>query len=189
MQAIFLIGFMGCGKSTLGRALAATTGLQFIDLDTYIERRFHANIRDIFRTEGEEAFRLKERNMLREVSQFEDVIVACGGGTPCFFDNMEVMNSAGLTVWLQASRPVLHRRLSLGRYKRPLIASMTGTELDTFIADSLEKRTPSYGKSAHTFCSDRLEDKSQIQETVTRFIHTYGLPTNQGTATGHSRHT
>ena len=95
MKPIFIIGFMGSGKSTLGRALAQATGLTFIDLDTYIEQRFHANVRDIFAQRGEDGFRRLERMMLHEVSEFEDVIVACGGGTPCFFNNMEHINSHG----------------------------------------------------------------------------------------------
>ena len=98
MRPIFLVGFMGSGKSTLGKALSKATGLRFIDLDTYIECRYHANVRDIFAEKGESGFRDIEQRMIREVSDFEDVIVACGGGTPCFFNNMEVMNGAGLTV-------------------------------------------------------------------------------------------
>ena len=129
MRPIFLVGFMGSGKSTLGKALSKATGLRFIDLDTYIECRYHANVRDIFAEKGESGFRDIEQRMIREVSDFEDVIVACGGGTPCFFNNMEVMNGAGLTVLLAASVPRLLERLKLGRRRRPLIAAMTDTEL------------------------------------------------------------
>lgn len=82
MKTIFLIGFMGCGKSTLGRALGRATSMEFIDLDHYIETRYHKNVREIFATEGEERFRDMERRMLREVGEFENVIIACGGGTP-----------------------------------------------------------------------------------------------------------
>lgn len=137
MQPIFIIGFMGSGKSTLGRALGRATGRTFIDLDNYIEQRFHANVRDIFASRGEEGFRDIERRMLREVSQFEDVIVACGGGTPCFYDNMEVMNAAGLTVMLDVSIDRLHSRLCLGRRRRPLIAAMTDDELRAYITQAL----------------------------------------------------
>lgn len=113
---------MGCGKSTLARALAKYTGLQFIDLDNYIERRFMANVRDIFARYGEERFRDMEHRMLLEVADFENVIIACGGGTPCFHNNMEIINTHGTSIWLQASDSILHHRLVRGRHKRPLLA-------------------------------------------------------------------
>ncbi len=83
MKPIFLIGYMGCGKSTLGRALANATGLEFIDLDHYIDQRFHATIAEIFAARGEDGFRRVEQAMLREVCEFSDVVIACGCGTPC----------------------------------------------------------------------------------------------------------
>ena len=117
MQPIFLIGYMGCGKSTLGRNVSRLTGVEFIDLDSYIEGRYHSSVRDIFAEKGEEGFRDIERRMLHEVAEFENVIVACGGGTPCFFDNMDYMNSKGTTVFLNTSLPKLHTRLMRGRHK------------------------------------------------------------------------
>lgn len=161
---------MGSGKSTLGRAAARAAGLDFIDLDTYIERRYHADVREIFATRGEDGFRDIERRMLDEVSCFEDVIVACGGGTPCFFDNMELMNSRGLTVMLEASPETLHRRLCHGRAARPLIASLDDGELRTFIADALRARMPHYSKARTRFNADLLEDRDQIRNTVARFL-------------------
>lgn len=111
MRPIFLIGFMGCGKSTLGRALSKQTGIELIDLDHYIERRFHRSITDIFAIEGETRFRDLERRMLEETGEFENVVIACGGGTPCFGNNMEFMNSHGTTVYLEASEERLLDRL------------------------------------------------------------------------------
>lgn len=175
MKPIFILGFMGCGKSTLGRALARATGKQFIDLDNYIEQRFHANVRDIFASRGEDGFRDVERRMLLEVSDFEDVIVACGGGTPCFFDNMERMNAAGLTVWLTATPETLHRRLCLGRHRRPLIAKKTDDELRQYIGETVAARSPFYSQAASTFSGDRLDDQAQIDESVGLFIEKYGL--------------
>lgn len=170
MKPIFLIGYMGSGKTTLGKALAARTGMEFIDLDHYIEARFHANVRDIFATRGEEGFRDIERRMLDEVSGFEDVIVACGGGTPCFFDNMEVMNRRGTTVLLDASIDTLHRRLLHGRAARPLIAGLSDGELREFIISALAARMPHYGRASVRFASDLLEDRGQIDATVERFV-------------------
>lgn len=177
MRPIFLIGFMGSGKSTLGRALAEATGLDFIDLDTYIERRFHANIREIFAREGEAGFRELERRMLEEVSQFQDVIIACGGGTPCFFDNIHTMNRSGQTVFLEASHSRLLERLKAGRRRRPLIAAMTDDELSAYITDALNRRMPHYSQASDTFCADWLDSRQMIDESVALFISRFNLPT------------
>lgn len=176
MQPIFLIGFMGSGKSTLAKALGRATGLDYIDLDTYIERRFHANVSEIFAREGQARFRELERRMLHEVADFENVIVACGGGTPCFFDNMEFMNSKGLTVRLDASLGRLLERLSKGRRRRPLIKDMTDAELETYIAAELERRMAFYGRAQETFGADRLDDSSQIEESIKEFTTRFNIP-------------
>lgn len=103
MKRIILIGYMGAGKTTLGKALAQATDLQFIDLDWYIEERFHTSIQQIFADKGESGFRDIERRMLHEVAEFEDVIISCGGGTPCYFDNIDYMNLQGDTIYLKAT--------------------------------------------------------------------------------------
>ena len=95
MIRIFLTGYMGAGKTTLGKAFARELNVPFIDLDWYIEERFHKSIRELFVERGEASFRELERNMLHEVSEFEDVIISTGGGTPCFFDNMDYMTDTG----------------------------------------------------------------------------------------------
>lgn len=169
MRPIFLIGYMGCGKSTLGRNLSAATGIRFIDLDHYIEARFHRTIREIFAERGEDGFRELERKMLHEVADFEDIIVACGGGTPCFFDNMEYMNDHGITVMLDTSLDKLHSRLIRGRHKRPLIANKTDEELRLFIVEALQERMPHYNKAQIKFQSDLLENECEISDTVARF--------------------
>mgnify|MGYP002519721885 CR=1 FL=1 len=103
MIRIFLIGYMGAGKTTLGKAFARAMGLTFVDLDWYIEERFHKTVRQIFTERGEDGFRELEKRMLHEAGEFEDVVISVGGGTPCFFDNMEYMNQAGETVFLDES--------------------------------------------------------------------------------------
>ncbi|MDE6268019.1 MAG: shikimate kinase [Muribaculaceae bacterium] len=173
MKPIFLIGYMGSGKSTLGRTLSRVTGVSFIDLDAYIENRFHATVREIFASRGEKGFREIERNMLHEVGEMNDVIVACGGGTPCYFDNMDYMNASGTTVLLEAPLNVLHSRLMRGRHKRPLIADKNADELRDFIVKALEERIPHYGKSAHRFSSALLENETEITETAERFINQF----------------
>lgn len=102
---------MGAGKTTVGKALAKETGLRFYDLDWYIESRMRKTVPMIFAERGEEAFRQIEHNMLHEVAEFEDVIISCGGGTPCFFDNIEYMNGQAQTVYLKASPDVLYKHL------------------------------------------------------------------------------
>lgn len=95
---------MGSGKTTLGKAFAKAAGLEFIDLDWYIEERLHKTISKIFAEQGESGFREVERKLLHEAGDFEDVLIACGGGTPCFFDNMDYMNQAGDTVFWMSLR-------------------------------------------------------------------------------------
>ena len=170
---------MGCGKSTMGRAVSALTGVPFIDLDNYIEQRFHITVKEIFAQRGEGGFRDVERRMLQEVADFEDVIVACGGGTPCFFDNMEYMNSHGTTVFLNTPIDRLHSRLMRGRHKRPLIADKDDEELMTFIKEALAKRMNHYSKAQISFSSERLENKSEIANTAREFAELLAIPIKQ----------
>ncbi len=161
---------MGCGKTTLGRAVAERTGVRFIDLDDYIEERQGCSVKEIFASRGEDAFRAIEREALIEVSCSSDTLVACGGGTPCFGDNMDVMNSRGITVYLTAPHHRLLARLKEGREKRPLIASLSDDELDAFIARQMEWRHPHYSRAKLTFDSSRLENTEQVSESVDRFL-------------------
>ncbi len=176
MKPIYLIGYMGCGKSTLGKALAARCDIRFIDLDDYIEARAGKGIKEIFASEGEDAFRMLERRSLMEVGGMDNAVIACGGGTPCFGDNMELLNRNGVTVHLHTSHQRLLERLKLGRAKRPLIANLNDEELDKFIAGQLERRMPYYSKTAYTFDSTLLEDESQIESTCAAFISQFNLP-------------
>lgn len=144
---IYLIGFMGCGKSTLGRKMAELMNLNFIDLDKYIEERNFKTIPLIFAEEGEQGFREKEKYALEEVSQFENVIIGTGGGTPCFFDNMELMNRTGITIYISPDTETLANRISHSRTERPLVAGKSREELIFFIEQTLEKRNPFYHRS------------------------------------------
>ena len=106
-KCIILIGYMCAGKTTVGKALAKRLGCVFYDLDWYIEERFHKRVPQIFAEEGEERFRNLERRMLHEVAEFQGIVMSCGGGTPCFFDNMQYMNEVGRTFYLKASPDTL----------------------------------------------------------------------------------
>lgn len=159
---------MGAGKTTLGKAFARQLGLTFIDLDWYIEERFHRSISDLFRERGEDGFRQLERNMLHEAGEFEDVVISTGGGTPCFFDNMDYMNRQGQTVFLDVSVDVLFRRLRVATQQRPILQGKTDDELRTFIGHALEGRLPLYSQARYRFDGSRLEDRRQIADSVTR---------------------
>lgn len=156
MKPIFLIGYMGAGKTAVGRALARRYGLEHIDLDWRIEQRFHQKISDMFASIGEEGFRRRERNMLHEVMGMENVVVSVGGGTPCFFDNMEQMNAAGDTIYLQCGVDVLVERIMRSQGKRPIVAGKTEEELNMFVAEHLAEREPFYLKAKHMLHTTEL---------------------------------
>lgn len=167
---------MGSGKSTLGRMIMRLSGIDVIDLDQYIEGRFHRSVSQIFDERGEEGFRKIESAMLAEVAEFSDVVIACGGGTPCFADNMELMNSHGTTVWLDAPISDLHSRLCRIRHKRPLIANMTDDELLQFIKTSTTARLPYYSKAKLRFASTELDTRQQAELTARRFLELLNIP-------------
>lgn len=162
MKRIFLIGYMGAGKTTVGKDLAKRLGLSFIDLDCYIEGRYLKTVGQIFAEKGEEAFRDIERRMLHEVSMFEDVLISTGGGAPCFFDNMEFMNEAGTTVYLKVSVEELAKRLETCKTTRPVLKGRSGDELRAFIGESLEKRTPHYTKASIVFDAEIMLTEADV---------------------------
>ncbi|MBD5210570.1 MAG: shikimate kinase [Barnesiella sp.] len=173
MLPIFLIGYMGSGKTTLGRGVEARAHKTFIDLDEYIEEQTGMTVKEIFAQKGEEGFRLIERDYLRKLALTEDTLIACGGGTPCFFNNIDIMNRRGVTVWLDASVDRLHERLSQARSKRPLIANLDDEQLRAFIIDSLSKRNPYYSRAAHRFDADLLDNEEQLASSVNLFIERF----------------
>lgn len=144
---IYLIGYMGCGKSTLGKKLAKRLNVQFIDMDDYLEARNYKTIPQIFAEEGEDAFRIKERKALEELVEFTDVVIATGGGAPCFFDNMDLMNRTGKTLFLNMAPSILASRLLQSKTDRPLIRGKSKAELIDFIDETLKKRRPFYEKA------------------------------------------
>ena len=164
MIRIFLTGYMGAGKTTLGKALARELHIPFIDLDWYIEERFHKTVGELFSERGEASFRELEKNMLHEVGEFEDVVISTGGGAPCFFDNMEFMNASGTTVYLKVSVEELAKRLELCKHTRPVLKGRSGEELRAFIAESLEKRNPFYTKASITFDAEKMLTESDVHD-------------------------
>lgn len=167
MTRILIIGYMGAGKTTLGKVLAKELGLPFYDLDWYIESRMMKTVPQLFAERGEEGFRKVEHNMLHEVAEFEDVVISCGGGTPCFYDNMEYMNAQGDTVYLKASPEVLYAHLQMGKVERPLLKNKTREEMQAFIQEQLAEREKYYIKARHIFNVDLLDSYDKIQTSVT----------------------
>lgn len=169
MPPIFIIGYMASGKTTFGRALARALGKDYIDLDFYVEQRFRKTIGEIFAAEGEEGFRKKERAMLTEAGEFEDTVISCGGGTPCFFDNMDYINSRGISVLLDTSPECIVRRLTANNSRRPLMAGKSEEEIAKAVAEGLEARRLYYDKAHIRFPGDLLESQCQIDSSVEEF--------------------
>ena len=166
MKSIIIIGYMGAGKTTVGKALAKELGIMFYDLDWYIESRMHKTVKQIFDESGEDGFRQIEHNMLHEVAEFENIVLSCGGGTPCFFDNMDYMNQLGETVYLMASPETLYSHLKMGKGVRPLLLNKTPEEVQVFIREQLQKREPVYEKAKHIFDVNVMDNFDKINETV-----------------------
>lgn len=145
---IFLIGFMGSGKTTLGRPLASRLGYEFLDLDKVIEEGEGATVGEIFAARGEEYFRTLERRYLQDIIVHGgNAVVSTGGGTPCFNGNMELMNTNGITVYLKLSPGMLADRLMAARVCRPLLAGKSPEELLQYIVDTLAVREEHYERA------------------------------------------
>ncbi len=159
---------MGAGKTTIGKALSKELGIIFYDLDWYIENRMRKTVSQIFAERGEEGFRKIEYNMLHEVAEFEDVIISCGGGTPCFFDNMDYLNQQGQVVYLKAEPEVLYKHLLMAKVERPLIKGKSQEELLTFISEQLERREPFYSKARYTLDVSLMDSYDKINISVAK---------------------
>jgi len=175
MIRIFLTGYMGAGKTTLGKAFAHEMQVSFIDLDWYIEERYHKTVGMLFAERGEAGFRDLEKKMLHEVAEFENVVISTGGGTPCFFDNMAFMNERGQTVFLDVHPDVLLRRLRVAKQQRPILQGKDDEELKTFIVEALAKRLPFYRQARFVLNAEELENRKQIAASVQRLRNLLAL--------------
>lgn len=171
---IFIIGYMASGKTTFGKALASRLDVPFIDLDEYIESNYGKSIPEIFAEKGENGFRTIEREMLHKVAREDDnSVVACGGGTPCHFDNMEFLNKNGITIFLETSTPVLISRLQAENASRPLVAGKSDDEIEEKVLTQLCQRLPFYMEAKLKWHGDDLESKQAIEENVESFVTSY----------------
>lgn len=152
-KTIFLIGFMGVGKSSLGKKLANKLQVPFLDTDDLLEQKFDVSIAEYFSKYGESAFRNTEKQLLQEYD-FGKAVVATGGGLPCFYENMEIMNNKGITIFLNRPAKELKQRLIHAKKQRPLIKELSDSELLLFIEEKLNERLPFYLKSQITLNRD-----------------------------------
>jgi shikimate kinase len=164
MGLIFLIGFMGSGKTTLGRKLAARMGYEFIDLDHKLEQQVELSIAEYFSFFGEDAFRKKESEVLKTTLYAENAIVSTGGGLPCYFDNMDWMNAHGKTVYIKLSPKTLADRLESGKEERPLLQDKHGDDLVAFIELKLAEREGFYSQA--TIVTDGLSLSAEKMEQI-----------------------
>ena len=161
---------MGCGKTTLGEVLARQMGLRFIDLDEFIEARQGMTIPQIFDQMGEDRFRELETQALSEVAVTQDVIVGCGGGTPCHGGNMALMNQAGTTVWLTTSPERITARLLLPeeKCKRPKVLHLPDEDVLPLVKAELQVRAPYYAQAQLQFDSTDIETAQETELTARR---------------------
>lgn len=158
---IFLVGFMGSGKSTVGRHLADALGYRFVDTDVFIETRFRQRILDMFAQHGEATFRRRERMAIEELMSMPDTVFATGGGLPCYEDTMEQLLLSGQVVYLSCSPQVLAARLELCKRTRPTIKDKSGEELLTFVEDMLHVREPIYRQAHHVCPIDEVDTQQK----------------------------
>ncbi len=165
---IVLLGYMGSGKSTVGRQLAQKLSLPFLDLDAYIEEKTGGTISQIFKEKGEIFFRQKEHQFLKELlEQPDDAVIALGGGTPCYSNNMELILGQTVNVfYLRLSIASLAKRLQSEKDQRPLIRHLPDLELPEFIGKHLFERTPFYNQAPHILQADKL-DEPALLDTIT----------------------
>lgn len=166
-QPIFLIGFMGCGKTTLGKKVAQKTGYTFVDLDELIVKEIGMSITDYFEKFGEASFREIERKILHRLGETTNSIIATGGGTPCHLDNMEWMNQHGKTIYIKLSPKALLSRLSQKETEtRPLLKGKSNEELLAFITEKLEERNPFYQQAKIIYDGLQANPKDMIKQIV-----------------------
>jgi len=163
---IFLIGFMGSGKTTIGKRLAERIGFEMADTDRFIEMQQKMTVSELFERYGEAAFREMERNVLLEMQKLDYAVVSTGGGMTCYADNMDVMCSCGKVVYLKTSPQTLTRRLYRSQKGRPLIKDKTENELHQYIVEKLAEREPFYNR-AHIV----IQTESFSMEELLQALH------------------
>ncbi|MBE9488266.1 MAG: shikimate kinase [Bacteroidetes bacterium] len=160
---IFLVGYMGCGKSTLGRHMAQELNYKYIDTDTLIEKKYDATIPQIFVLHGEDRFREMEREAVQSLDESENAVVSTGGGLPCHNENIELLNSKGFTIYIEVPEELLLKRISKTSSKRPLLAHKTPDEMLDFVKDSLDRRRPYYQQAKMKISGGHIQAHDIVQ--------------------------
>ena len=150
----FLIGFMGSGKSLIGKQLSEKLRLKYIDLDNFIEKSENIIIAGIFNNSGEVYFRKLEEKCLQEIIKEDNILVSTGGGTPTIHGLMDIMNNIGETIYLKCCTETLFERLNKDKEKRPMISTLSDESLRRYIENKLEERNLFYKKATYTICND-----------------------------------
>lgn len=165
---LFLVGYMGCGKSSLGRKVARRGAMRFVDMDSLIEEREGASVSDIFYYQGEEYFRMREREIIEEIAAEDgDVVVSTGGGVPTWRDNMARMNEVGECVYLRRTAEQIASRLSPhGRQKRPKLRGLNDEELVAFMTANMAEREPYYSQAKHCIDCASMSDEELIEKIL-----------------------
>jgi shikimate kinase len=161
---IFLVGYMGSGKTTLSHKLASILGMESVDLDDLFETRYKISIHDFFRKYDEALFRRLESQLLKETLLMDNTVISTGGGAACFYDNMEWMNQHGITVYLQMDPKSIVHRLINAKRKRPLVASKTKEELLDFVQEHLRKRNIFYSQAQIIVKGESVELEALVQQ-------------------------
>lgn len=165
---IYLIGFMGSGKTTVAKLFSKEKSLKFIDTDSVMEERLNRSVADIFQMYGEPFFREMEKKFLTEIEAVDDAIISTGGGMPCYNDNMDKMNLSGSTVYLRANTETLKKRLLEKTISRPLLNNIEPDHLHSFIFQKLKEREPYYCKASLV-----VETDNYLPEQIVEVIHAY----------------
>jgi shikimate kinase len=162
---IYLVGYMGSGKSTAGNRLARKLDFDFLDLDLAFESRHGVPVAQFILERGEESFRLKESDLLQNLHLTKPTVISTGGGTPCFHENMDFMNKTGLTVYLQMHENSLYTRVTEAKTERPLLKGLVGDNLRSFISEHLESRREFY-EMAHLTVKGESLDLENLSELI-----------------------
>jgi shikimate kinase len=161
---IFLIGFMASGKSTIGKKLATKLDKPFVDLDNYIEEKFNNTIRFLMYEKGEDEFRIIEKEALVEVvDKYKDAVISTGGGTPCFYDNLKIMNRNGTTIYIEVDVPTLVNRLMIAKKDRPLVWGKSKEDLTVYAVELMNRRKADYEKAAYKVNGKNLNIKKLVE--------------------------
>jgi len=166
---IFLVGFMGVGKSTLARKIAAKINYDFIDTDTYIENKFRVSVNDIIDSSGIKAFRKIEHDILVEITHLNKCVVATGGGMPCYKDNMVLIKENGFSIYIYYSPEIIFSRLKNAKIERPLVKGLDDEQLKTFIKNTLSERELFYNM-ADCIIKERNLKTGTILKPIVEFL-------------------